>query len=154
MKNRTRENCTSGSVRDEAGQPPHLLGRAFEGRFHRAVPSDQNRYCTEAASGCMRLNTTAPALLRVRLARGQALQPSWQSPHRSLHDQPLADEKDVKPSIGQTDGIAATRSLALTSRWALSATVGAGSAPCRHGAPLVLSSKQQQPVLEPLGPSH
>jgi hypothetical protein len=80
----------------------------------------------------MRLNTTAPALLRVRLARGQALQPSWQSPHRSLHDQPLADEKDVKPSIGQTDGIAATRSLALTSRWALSATVGAGSAPCRH----------------------
>jgi tripartite-type tricarboxylate transporter receptor subunit TctC len=27
MKNRTRENCTSGSVRDEAGQPPHLLGR-------------------------------------------------------------------------------------------------------------------------------
>jgi tripartite-type tricarboxylate transporter receptor subunit TctC len=26
MKNRTRENCTSGSVRDEAGQPPHLLG--------------------------------------------------------------------------------------------------------------------------------
>jgi hypothetical protein len=27
MKNRTRENCTSGSVRDEDGQPPHLLGR-------------------------------------------------------------------------------------------------------------------------------
>src|SRR3954462_7892917 len=27
MKNRTREICTSGSVRDEAGQPPHLLGR-------------------------------------------------------------------------------------------------------------------------------
>jgi hypothetical protein len=27
MKNRTRENCTSGSVRDEAGQRPHLLGR-------------------------------------------------------------------------------------------------------------------------------
>src|SRR3954452_6829636 len=26
MKNRTRESCTSGSVRDEAGQPPHLLG--------------------------------------------------------------------------------------------------------------------------------
>ena len=26
MKNRTREICTSGSVRDEAGQPPHLLG--------------------------------------------------------------------------------------------------------------------------------
>jgi hypothetical protein len=27
MKNRTLEICTSGSVRDEAGQPPHLLGR-------------------------------------------------------------------------------------------------------------------------------
>ena len=26
MKNRTREICTSGSVRDEDGQPPHLLG--------------------------------------------------------------------------------------------------------------------------------
>jgi tripartite-type tricarboxylate transporter receptor subunit TctC len=27
MKNRKREIRTSGSVRDEAGQPPHLLGR-------------------------------------------------------------------------------------------------------------------------------
>src|SRR5271169_1940132 len=27
MKNRKREFCTSGSVRDEDGQPPHLLGR-------------------------------------------------------------------------------------------------------------------------------
>ncbi len=27
MRNRTREICTSGSVRDEDGQPPHLLGR-------------------------------------------------------------------------------------------------------------------------------
>jgi len=27
MKNRKREICTSGSVRDENGQPPHLLGR-------------------------------------------------------------------------------------------------------------------------------
>src|SRR5215831_18325304 len=27
MKNRKREICTSGSARDEAGQPPHLLGR-------------------------------------------------------------------------------------------------------------------------------
>ena len=26
MKNRKREICTSGSARDEAGQPPHLLG--------------------------------------------------------------------------------------------------------------------------------
>jgi hypothetical protein len=26
MKNRKREICTSGTVRDEAGQPPHLLG--------------------------------------------------------------------------------------------------------------------------------
>src|SRR6478736_5811792 len=26
MRNRTREICTSGSVRDEDGQPPHLLG--------------------------------------------------------------------------------------------------------------------------------
>src|SRR3954452_11925747 len=27
MKNRKLETCTSGCVRDEAGQPPHLLGR-------------------------------------------------------------------------------------------------------------------------------
>src|SRR5258706_8282377 len=27
MKNRKREICTSGSVRDEDGQPPHLFGR-------------------------------------------------------------------------------------------------------------------------------
>src|SRR5262249_13178893 len=27
MKNRKREICTSGYVRDEDGQPPHLLGR-------------------------------------------------------------------------------------------------------------------------------
>jgi hypothetical protein len=27
MKNRKREICTSGSVRDEDGQPPHLLGQ-------------------------------------------------------------------------------------------------------------------------------
>ena len=27
MKNRKREICTSGSVRDEDVQPPHLLGR-------------------------------------------------------------------------------------------------------------------------------
>src|SRR5262249_22447648 len=27
MKNRKREICTSGSVRDEDGQPPHLIGR-------------------------------------------------------------------------------------------------------------------------------
>src|SRR5215471_21588487 len=27
MKNRKREICTSGSVRDGDGQPPHLLGR-------------------------------------------------------------------------------------------------------------------------------
>ena len=26
MKNRMREICTSGSERDEDGQPPHLLG--------------------------------------------------------------------------------------------------------------------------------
>jgi tripartite-type tricarboxylate transporter receptor subunit TctC len=31
MKNRKREICTSGSVRDEDGQPPHLLGRR---KFH------------------------------------------------------------------------------------------------------------------------
>jgi hypothetical protein len=29
MKNREREICTSGSVRDEDGQPPHLLGPKF-----------------------------------------------------------------------------------------------------------------------------
>jgi hypothetical protein len=27
MRNRKREICTSGSVRDEDGQPPHLPGR-------------------------------------------------------------------------------------------------------------------------------
>jgi hypothetical protein len=55
MKNRKREICTSGSVRDEAGQPPHLLGglpgpwrrcgrmparvRAFTSRSGLSVPS-------------------------------------------------------------------------------------------------------------------
>jgi tripartite-type tricarboxylate transporter receptor subunit TctC len=36
MKNRKREICTSGSVRDEDGQPPHLLGRR---RFLRLAAS-------------------------------------------------------------------------------------------------------------------
>ena len=31
MKNRKREICTSGSVRDEGGQHPHLLGRSWFG---------------------------------------------------------------------------------------------------------------------------
>src|SRR2546429_762663 len=35
MKNRKREICTSGSVRDEAGQPPHLLGRNLAQRLER-----------------------------------------------------------------------------------------------------------------------
>jgi hypothetical protein len=38
-KNRKREICTSGSVRDEAGQPPHLLGGSEvrrRGRWWRA----------------------------------------------------------------------------------------------------------------------
>src|SRR3981081_4140146 len=33
MKNRKREICTSGSVRDQDGQPPHLLGRRKFLRF-------------------------------------------------------------------------------------------------------------------------
>jgi hypothetical protein len=85
---------------------------------------------------------------------GQALQPSWQSPHRSLHDQPLADQKDVKPSIGQTDGITTTRSLALTSRWALSATVGAGSAPCRHRGSVGSVLQAAATCPRTAGPSH
>jgi hypothetical protein len=32
MKNRKREICTSGSVRDEDGQPPHLLGQPTDNR--------------------------------------------------------------------------------------------------------------------------
>src|SRR5215468_9131674 len=36
MKNRKREICTSGSVRDEDGQPPHLLGRRQLPRFWNA----------------------------------------------------------------------------------------------------------------------
>ena len=35
MKNRKREICTYGSVRDEDGQPPHLLGRRYF--LHRAA---------------------------------------------------------------------------------------------------------------------
>src|SRR2546429_8054110 len=38
MKNRKREICTSGSVRDEAGQPPHLLGRNLAQRLERDWP--------------------------------------------------------------------------------------------------------------------
>jgi putative tryptophan/tyrosine transport system substrate-binding protein len=36
MKNRKREICTSGSVRDEAGQPPHLLGGSARWRRDRS----------------------------------------------------------------------------------------------------------------------
>src|SRR5215813_7695669 len=51
MKNRKREICTSGSVRDEGGQPPHLLGRR----------------------NFLHLATGAAALLAVsRIARAQA----------------------------------------------------------------------------------
>ena len=53
----------------------------------------------------MRLNTTGSGSTAV-LAKTSPV----------AYEQPLADQKDVKPSIGQTDGIAATRSLALTSR--------------------------------------
>src|SRR6266403_562475 len=35
MRNRKREICTSGSARDEDGQPPHLLGR--RSFLHRAA---------------------------------------------------------------------------------------------------------------------
>jgi len=64
----------------------------------------------------MRLNTTASALLRVRLARGSGSTAVLAKTSPVAYEQPLADQKDLKPSIGQTDGIAATRSLALTSR--------------------------------------
>src|SRR6516162_10787337 len=52
MKNRKREICTSGSVRDEAGQPPHLLG-------HR-------RRFLHLAAGA------AALLMEPRIARSQA----------------------------------------------------------------------------------
>jgi hypothetical protein len=51
MKNRKREICTSGSVRDEDGQPPHLLGRrnflhlAAGAAALPAVSRESNREC-------------------------------------------------------------------------------------------------------------
>jgi hypothetical protein len=57
MKNRKREICTSGSVRDEAGQPPHLLGLwktcwAFWSRNGAFVPGDR-RFDRLLAMACV-----------------------------------------------------------------------------------------------------
>jgi hypothetical protein len=67
MKNRKREICTSGSVRDEDGQPPHLLGRRkflhlaasaaalpAVSRIARAQAYPEAR--TLPADGCRRVN--------------------------------------------------------------------------------------------------
>jgi hypothetical protein len=51
MKNRKREICTSGSVRDEAGQPPHLLGGSVLGRRGR-WRRRRNRATACGASAC------------------------------------------------------------------------------------------------------
>src|SRR5262245_54802286 len=56
MKNRKREICTSGSVRDEAGQPPHLLGR---------------RQFLHLAAGAAAL----PALSRIAMAQAYPTRP-------------------------------------------------------------------------------
>src|SRR6266536_1112702 len=56
MKNRKREICTSGSVRDEDGQPPHLLGR---------------REFLHAAAGAVAL----PAVSRIALAQTYPTRP-------------------------------------------------------------------------------
>ena len=45
MKNRKREICTSGSVRDEDGQPPHLLGR--RNFLHLAASAAELKFSTE-----------------------------------------------------------------------------------------------------------
>src|SRR5262249_50444051 len=56
MKNRKREICTSGSVRDEDGHPPHLLGR---------------RTFLHLAAGA----TTLPAISRFAWAQGYPSRP-------------------------------------------------------------------------------
>ena len=52
MKNRKREICTSGSVRDEAGQPPHLLGRTT---------------ISSSCSRCCRPPGSAPRIARAQI---------------------------------------------------------------------------------------
>ena len=56
MRNRKREICTSGSARDEDGQPPHLLGR---------------RNLLHLAAGAVAL----PALSRIAVAQAYPSRP-------------------------------------------------------------------------------
>jgi hypothetical protein len=53
MKNRKREICTSGSVRDEDGQPPHLLGRR---RFLHLAAGAAGLHCLASAAFCRNLS--------------------------------------------------------------------------------------------------
>jgi putative tryptophan/tyrosine transport system substrate-binding protein len=54
MKNRKREICTSGSVRDEAGQPPHLLGGLVARRRVGHRPRARSGRCPLSGSSIRR----------------------------------------------------------------------------------------------------
>jgi hypothetical protein len=58
MKNRKREICTSGSVRDEAGQPPHLLGGSGAQRCGRSWRGRSRRGSAGLGTACLHLDTS------------------------------------------------------------------------------------------------
>jgi hypothetical protein len=57
MKNRKREICTSGSMRDEAGQPPHL---SYDGSTFSAFNgTDGKRMVTSITTDELKLSNPA-----------------------------------------------------------------------------------------------
>jgi hypothetical protein len=82
MKNRKREICTSGSVRDEDGQPPHLLGRrAF---LHLAAGAAARPAICRIAQA--QAYPTRPVRIIVTTAAGSAM-----DVHGRLHGQWLSE---------------------------------------------------------------
>jgi hypothetical protein len=86
---------------DQKRHAAEVLGiPAFLGVSAVKVVHEQVQRCLRLLQGAGPKLASSPAEQRA----GKAVWPSWQRPHRSRHDHPLADQKDVKPSIGQTDG--------------------------------------------------
>src|SRR5262249_39859869 len=104
MKNRKREICTSGSVRDEDGQPPHLLGRrtflhlaasaaalptASRFAWAQTYPSRPMRWIVPAAAG-----SGHDIVVRLRSRLG-----------RARHDVKTDDRARVTPSAKSRENI-------------------------------------------------
>src|SRR5262249_49085612 len=81
MKNRKREICTSGSVRDEDGQPPHLLGR--RNFLHlaagaAALPAVSRFAWAQALFLAMMLAASSLAAAEIPLTIDQLLAQGWE----------------------------------------------------------------------------